>query len=94
MAQVVRKQVERITEELPKHNEHDEVRARHHAEEDEDVESNEGEKAAVTAILVHVIDRIAIDDRADRRNQDHHHRAEPVDVKANGSARLAMDDGP
>ncbi len=65
VGQVVGKQGEQVTQELPAHKEHDEIGARHHAQQDERGECNERQIPAVAAILVHVVHGIAIDDGTD-----------------------------
>ena len=82
VSKVVSEQGEQVAQELPTHKEHDKIGACHHAEKNERGDGNERQVAAIAAILVHIIHRIAIDDGADCRNQHHHHCAEPIDVEA------------
>ncbi len=81
MREVVREQIEEVAQQLPAHKEHEEVDARHHAEQHEGREADERQKPAVAAILIQVADGVAVNDRAHPRDEHHHDRAEPVDAE-------------
>ena len=84
MGMVVDQDIEQVAQDLPEEKQHQEIGARHHAEEDEDGDAEHGEVSTFVGLLIHVVDGIGIDDCADRGDQDHHDGAEPIDVEAEG----------
>ena len=84
MRVVMGQEIEQIAQQLPEHEQHDEVRARDHAQQHERGERDQEEIPGFLGVLVHVPDGIGIDDRPDAGDQDHHDRAQPIDVEADG----------
>ena len=82
MGMVMGQEVEKIAQELPEQKQHHEIGTGDQAEQDEERQADEGQVPRFVRILVHVVDGIGVDDRADARDQYHHDGAEPVDVEA------------
>ena len=75
-------EIKQIAQELPEYKKHDQVGAGDHAQQHTGSEPDQGEIPVFMGVLMHVPDRIGVDDRPNGGDQDHHDRAEPVDVEA------------
>ena len=81
MGMVMRKHIEEIAEDLPEEKQHHEIGAGDHTDQHEIRETDHRQIPARMAILIHVPDRVAVDDDADAGDQGHHDRAQPVHVE-------------
>ncbi len=81
MRVVVRQHIQQVTQELPKDEQHQRLPLETMQSSTKVVIPTNARYRGSWAILIHVPDGVSVDDRADARDQHHHDRAEPVDIK-------------
>jgi hypothetical protein len=72
-------------DQLPKDEHHDEVVRQDNAEHRKHEERQAGEIAGPASVVVHVADRIDVDQETDAGDHQQHHFAEPVDQVADAN---------
>ena len=78
-------QVRADADQLPEHEDHEDVARGDQAEHREAKERQIGEKSRITRVVVHVAHRVDVDQGRDERDHEEHHRAQVVDGDAQGN---------
>ena len=79
---VVDQEIEQIAQDLPEDKQHHEVGAGDHAEQHADRNADRAEIPAFMRLLIHVIERVGVDDGPDGGDQHHHDGAKTIDIEA------------
>ncbi len=79
---VVGKQRQQPAQKLPEDEQHQQIAARHHAEQRESREGKQAVKSGVTPFLLHVADGKGVDQNTDRRDMDQHYDRKAVDIES------------
>ncbi len=83
-------QVGTKTDQFPEDEDHEQIRRRDQAEHRETEERQIGEELRVARIVVHVADRVPVDQGRDERHHEKHEDAQIVDVDPQGDGEVGL----